>query len=144
MTCFLDASALAKLYLREANSDALMARLSGATVAISRLSEIEVASAAERRYRLGELHPAELTAILAALDRDLRRLRVVELQPPIVAEARLALHHHGLCAADAVQLASALVLRREAAARLTFLCFDARLASAAQEEGLDVIATLQP
>jgi hypothetical protein len=59
VTRYFDASALAKRYLDEAGSASVRRLSASGTVATSRLSEIEVTSAVERRIREGVLgrHP---------------------------------------------------------------------------------------
>ena len=69
---------------------------------------------------------------------DFTALRVVELSTPVVLEARALLVRHPLRAGDAIQLASALLLRRELAEPVTFAVYDDRLKAAAKVEGLVV------
>lgn len=107
--------------------------------ATARLSAVEVASALARRCREGAFSVAERDRALAALEDDLSALRVVELALPVVAEARVLLVRHPLRAGDAIQLASALLLRRELAEPVTFAAYDDRLRSAARAEGLTVV-----
>ncbi len=54
-------------------------------------------------------------------------------------EARALLVRHPLRAADAIQLASALLLRRELNEPVTFAAYDDRLKAAARAEGLTVV-----
>jgi predicted nucleic acid-binding protein len=107
--------------------------------ATARLSAVEVASALARRCREGAFSVAERDRALTALEDDLSALRVVELSRPVVAEARVLLVRHPLRADDAIQLASALLLRRELAEPVTFAAYDDRLKSAARAEGLTVV-----
>lgn len=107
--------------------------------ATSRLSAVEVASALARRCREGAFPAAERDRALAALEQDLAALHVVELSPPIVARARELLVLHPLRAGDAVQLASALFLKRELAEPVTFAAYDARLNATAAAEGQAVL-----
>ena len=113
--------------------------LAAGVSATARLSAVEVASALARRCREGAFPVAERDRALAALEEDLSALRVVELSTPVVAEARALLVRHPLRAGDAIQLASALLLRRELAEPVTFVAYDDRLKSAAGAEGLTVV-----
>ena len=113
--------------------------LAAGAAVTARLSAIEVACALARRCREGAFAPAERDRALAALEDDLAALRVVELSSPVVVEARALLLRHPLRAGDAIQLASALVLRRELGEPVTFVAYDDRLKVAAKSEGLNVV-----
>ena len=87
------------------------------------------------------VRPKEVSAILAALQRDVPTLAVVEMIPEITADARALLLRHPLRAGDAIQLASCLYLQRQLAQPVPFVAFDRRLMGAAHAEGLTVITT---
>ena len=141
MTRYFDASALVKRYVRETGSSTVRRLLAGGTPATSRLSEVEVASAIARRAREGAFAAARRDRMLAALDRDLPALAVVEMIPDITAEARALLLRYPLRAGDAIQLASCLYLQRELRDPVPFVAFDQRLLEAARAEGLTVVGT---
>jgi len=141
MTRYFDASALVKRYVREAGSSTVRRLLASGTPATSRLSEVEVASAVARRAREGSFAPSHRDRMLAALDRDLPALAVVEMIPDITAEARALILRHPLRAGDAIQLASCLYLQRELREPVPFVAFDERLLRAARAEGLTVVGT---
>ena len=88
----------------------------------------------------GAFSAAERDRALAALEDDFTALRVVELSTPVVLEARALLVRHPLRAGEAIQLASALLLRRELGEAVTFAAYDDRLKAAAKAEGLAVVA----
>lgn len=133
---YFDASALVKRYVREDASVRVRRLLVSDTPATSRLSEVEVASALERRAREGAFSPAERDRALAALGADFPALVVVELTPEIAARARAILQRHALRAGDAVQLASCLYLQEQLGEPVTIVAFDERLLTAARQEGL--------
>ena len=139
MTRYFDASALVKRYVREAGSTTVRRLLASEIPASSRLSEIEVASGIIRRTREGAFTAPDRDRILAALQRDLPALAIVETIPEITAEAGALLLRHPLRAGDAIQLASCLYLHRQLAELVTFVAFDRRLLEAAQAEGLTVV-----
>jgi hypothetical protein len=87
------------------------------------------------------LKPARRDWILAALQRDVPALAVVEMIPEITVDARALLMRHPLRAGDAIQLASCLYLQRQLAQPVPFVAFDRRLVGAAHAEGLTVITT---
>jgi uncharacterized protein len=128
-----------KRYVEEEDSPLVSRWLAAGTAATARLSAVEIASAIARRCREGAFSPAERDRALAALEADLQALRVVELSTRVVLEAQALLVRHPLRAADAIQLASALLLRRELGEPVTFAAYDDRLKAAAKAEGLGVI-----
>ena len=131
---FLDASALVKNYIAEAHSDKIVALLARTVPACARLGIVEVGSALARREREGELGAADRRQAADRLRVDALRLHLVDLSAPVANRALEALERHALRASDAIQLASALVLRDEIGSPVTFWCFDLRLAEAAERE----------
>ena len=141
MTRYFDASALVKRYVWEPGSTTVRRLLASGIPATSRLSEVEVASGIIRRAREGAFPPARRDQMLAALQRDLPALAVVEMIPDVTAEARALLLRHSLRAGDAIQLASCLYIQRELGRPVALVGFDPRLLEAARAEGLTVVAT---
>ena len=139
MTRYFDASALVKRYVREKGSVAVRRLLASGIAATSRLSEVEVSSGVIRRAREGAFTTRRRDRILAALQRDVPALAIVEMSPEVTADARGLLMRHVLRAGDAVQLASCLYLQRQLAQPVPFVAFDNRLLQAARAEGLTVI-----
>ena len=130
---YLDASALAKVYLPERDSDVLDAALNGRRdLIVSDLAITEVTSAMARRVREGQLPRREATTVYRAMVRDVveGQFRHVELTAGTHREAeRLLLAASdgmGLRAGDALHLAAAVL----AGAR-TLVTFDQRMAAAA-------------
>jgi predicted nucleic acid-binding protein len=120
----------------EAGAERAAFLLADGIVAISRLSEVEVASALARRCREGAFPVEERDRALAALRRDVGALFVVELTSEVVARGIALLSRLALRAADAVQLASCLELRDRLQVPCVFVAADERLAAAARQEGL--------
>lgn len=137
---YFDASALVKRYVAEPETDRVMRLLAEGLPAISRLSQVEIASALARRCREGAISAAGRDRALACLGADLAALNVVEVVPEIAALAARLLVRHPLRAADALQLGSALFLSRHLGGPIEFLAFDERLAVAARREGLAISA----
>ena len=133
---YFDASALVKRYVRETGSVKVRRLLASDTPATSRLSEIEVAAALERRSREGSFSAAERDRALTAFAIDLRAIVVVELTPEISARARTLLRRHPLRAGDAIQLASCLYLQEQLKEPVALVGFDDRLTGAARLEGV--------
>lgn len=139
MTRYFDASALVKRYVRETGSITVRRLLASGIAASSRLSEVEVSSGIIRRAREGAFTIQQRDGMLAALQRDVPALAMVEMTPEITADARTLLMRHPLRAGDAVQLASCLYLQQQLAHPVPFVAFDGRLVQAARAEGLTVI-----
>ena len=112
--------------------------LASGTAAISRLSEVEVASAVARRARAGDYPARDRDVCLARLDRDMDSFQIVELVPAVTVRARVLLNAYGLRASDAIQLASWIHLQEELGCDVPFVVFDHRLAAAARESGATV------
>lgn len=125
--------------MSEVDSPRVRRWLSTGAAATCRLSAVEIASALARRCREGAFPAAERDRALAALEADFSALHVVELSLPVVHQALDVLVRHPLRAGDAIQLASALLLRRELSEPVSFAAYDDRLKAAAKAEGLAVV-----
>jgi len=122
---YLDTSALAKLYVQEANSDDLDSALIGRRdLLISELALTELTSALARRIREGAIAAATGRRIYQQVLRDVRagEYRLLDLTPATHREAeRLLLtmgQHAPLRAADSMHLAMAALA--EARALVTY------------------------
>jgi predicted nucleic acid-binding protein len=133
---FVDTSALVKLYIAEPGSERMREAVAqGHPVAVSRLAFAEIHASFARRRREGLLPAPELDQLRLRFGDDWKEI----LQVPIGAEFLSLVP--GLCdrnplrGADALQLASALLLRQEGL-EITFACSDHNLLNAAMSEGL--------
>ena len=125
--------------MREPGSAAVETLLASGTPAISRLSEVEVASALARRARVGDCGVQERDVALATLDGDLESFLVVEVVPAVTSRARALLNAYALRAADATQLASCHHLQERLGHDVPFVVYDERLAAVARESGITVL-----
>ncbi len=137
---FWDSSALLPLALHEPAS-AEMERLLRADpdLVLWWASPVECASALARSARQGRLSPAAEGAARAVVER--LKASAFEVRPleEVRARAGRLLALHPLRAADALQLAAALVWCRERTADAPFVCLDDRLRLAASREGFLVL-----
>ncbi len=137
---YLDSSALAKLYLPEAESDRLDAFLRGRRgLMVSELAITEVLSAVARRKREGVLSSEQAYEIRDALltDADSRSFVRLDLGPPVHREAErllLSIDSLSLRTLDALHVALAL-----SGAATHVVTFDLRMRAAALHAGLRVI-----
>lgn len=142
---FWDSSAIVPLLVSESPTDMLEKMLNeDATVVAWWGSGVECASALARREREGA--DAGQTAPLAEGYLRLRSLmRDWQEVQPVDAVRELAfrlLRVHTLSAADALQLAAAIVASENRPDTLDFVCLDAGLGLAAQREGFHLVALL--
>jgi predicted nucleic acid-binding protein len=136
---FWDSSAIVPLLVSEENTDyCLEALADDPKMLIWCLSRLEVVSALCRRLRDGLMDTDEFRTAKERLAVILSKVFEVSAVERVRSRALRLLEVHPLCAADACQLAAALVGTRESPERLAILCFDLRLESAAIKEGFVV------
>jgi len=138
---FLDSSALVKRYRNEVGSPWLLQISSGHDRPIvSRLSHVEVTSAIVRRGKSTE--PSHKIAnALARLDADMRSaFQIIDFSERLTSHAIELVKTRGLRAADAVQLACAMLSRAQLPVGTEFylVSADDELNAAAMAEGLQV------
>jgi predicted nucleic acid-binding protein len=138
---FWDASAIVPLIIQEAGTAAARRwfREDGAIV-VWALTRLELVSAIERRAREGRLTARQRTLALARVERIGRDAHEVGDVAAVRARAVPLLARHPLRAADAAQLAAALLVADPEPASLTMVAFDRRIADAAEREGLRVLS----
>jgi predicted nucleic acid-binding protein len=135
---FLDTSALVKLYISEPGSERMReAALRGKPVAASDLAFAEIHATFARRRREELLLPAELEQIQLAFTDDWEKLTQVSLGAAVLKLVPGLCQRHPLRGADAVHLASALLLYEEGL-EVTFASSDHRLLEAAAAERLSI------
>ena len=137
MTVYADTSALVKLFVAEAGSEATRSRLAEAgLVATSLVARTELGAALARGARLGclsEAAAAEARRRLAEVWPTWVRMAVDEA---LVADGEAQAWEHGLRGYDAVHLAAALALQRAIGQPVALATFDRELWDAAGEAGL--------
>lgn len=139
---FLDSSALAKRYLEEPGTERVLEIVNGGgRLVVSRLTAVEVVSAACRRARSREIGSDLLAAIIRAVDEDFRQiLDVTELVAATMNRSLVMVQTHAIKASDAIQLACALVARDATKdTSIVVVCSDAELNAAAKAEGFQVL-----
>ena len=134
MTLYVDASALAKRFVDEADSDqAESLLLSDRSWATGRHTYVEVCLALHRR--LGE---AELRIAREGFERDWRRLLVIAVDDAVCRRAAELGAMTGSRTLDALHLAA---VERVGARSVPIVTFDLRLAQAARSVGFRVLGT---
>jgi predicted nucleic acid-binding protein len=104
-------------------------------------TQVECDSAVARLEREGKLAPKKASEALGRLDRLARKWQEIQPLGLIREAARRFLRVHDLRAADALQLAAAVLAAEQRPATLEFVCLEERLALAAEREGFTVIAS---
>jgi predicted nucleic acid-binding protein len=136
---FWDSSALVPLIVAEKETDYCLKTLSGdQEMLIWCLSKVEVISALCRVVRDEKFSESDFNKAKKQFNELIQRAYEVKAIEKVRNRALRLLEVHPLRAADACQLASALVATQEDPDRLSILSFDERLKSAAAKEGFDV------
>jgi predicted nucleic acid-binding protein len=143
LTAFFDASALVKLYVQEPGTE--IVRSVEEPPMISELTRVELPSALWRKHRIGQLSAHAASRLTAEFEADYysegggTRLAVMRISDRTMATAANLLARADLRAADAIQLASAVVAREVGREVTAFAAFDSRLRDAAAIEGFTLI-----
>ena len=140
---YYDTSALVKQYLQEAGSKLVLELLkSGEKVYTASLTYAEAHAAFSRRTREGRLTRETTKRLALRFDKDWESYDIVVLSENVFRLARQMLYRHPLRSADAIHLASALLLARTSPrSSWSFVCADGRLCDAAKNEGFQPIFT---
>ena len=136
---FWDSSAVIPLLVQEDDSNRRKDLLrDDPRMAVWWACRLECASALNRLWRDGQLEEEALTEALGALEKLAEGWYEVQPSSELRARALRLLRVHPLKAADAAQLAAALIATTENTAALPFLTSDERLRDAARREGFPV------
>lgn len=135
-----DASALVPLVVAETESEWARDRFGEDDRIITWVwTRTEIVSAIERRTREGSLSRLQRRLLLRRLDTVAGHWDEVTDGLAVRSRANLLLARQPLRAADAGQLAAALLVQEQLSSKLTFVCLDQRLSISAELEGLHVI-----
>ncbi len=102
-------------------------------------SLVECCSALERRHRAGQLKGTGKRQAEQSLNQLAAAWAEIQPTGSVRERARRLLSSHDLRAADALQLAAALVWAEEQPMGRAFVCLDERLREAARQEGFRVL-----
>ncbi len=134
-----DSSAIVSLVIEEARTSGLRAmREDDPEQAVWSLTEVEIASALARREREG-LGGEFLESARVDIAKLVGQWHPVTALDQVRARALRLVRTHALRAADALQLAAALIASDERPESLPFVCLDDRLREAARREGFAVL-----
>jgi uncharacterized protein len=134
---YLDTSALVKLYVREATSGKTRTLVDRAkAVATSVVTYAEARATFARLLRNKSSSDRRHRERIDKLNLDWDKLLRVELSPALVRLSGEMAEIYDLRGFDAIHLASALWLRDQSPAALSFVAFDQSLVEAAKRSGL--------
>jgi hypothetical protein len=140
---FLEATAFAKLFVREAGTDALIHLLESIEdnrKLIAASTPLEVYAAIRRRERSGAISKEDASAALEILRLEAARTVQEPLNPAVLECARQLLDRTTLRWPDALQLGAALVARDMfQGTAIIFVSASKTLLDAARSEGLETI-----
>lgn len=144
MSCyFLEATAFAKLFVREPGTDALirlMETVEDNRKLISASTPLEVYAALRRRERAGAISAEDAAAALDILRLEAARTVQEPLNPAVLEAARQLLDRTSLRWPDSLQLGAALVARDMFQnTEIIFVSASPQLLEAARAEGFHVI-----
>ena len=144
MSCyFLEATAFAKLFVREPGTDTLirlMETVEDNRKLIAASTPLEVYAALRRRERAGAIAAQDANAALEVLRLEAARTVQEPLNPAVLESARQLLDRTALRWPDAIQLAAALVAREMfQGTDIIFVSASQALLDAARAEGLQVM-----
>ena len=132
-----------KLYADEAGHEDIRVLTA---LAIAGLARVEVPAALWRKQRMGELSASDARLLTADFEADYfgtdaepPRFAVVAAGGSLLDEAAKLCASHGLRAHDAVQLSTALAVRRADETCEAFAAFDRSLRTAAAAEGFNLV-----
>ena len=148
MSRFADSSALVKLYADEAGHEEVR---SIGSMAVAQLARVEVPAALWRKQRMGELSANDARLLTADFEADYfgtddepPRFAAVAATGSDLEEAARLCASHGLRVYDAVQLSSALAVRRVDRGCTEFAVFNRPLRTAAATEGFELVPSDMP
>lgn len=144
---FLEATAFAKLFVREQGTDALirlMETVEDNRKLISASTPLEVYSAIRRRERAGDIAPEDALSALEGVRLESSRMVQQPLNPAVLEGARQLLDRTALRWPDALQLAAAMTARDMfRGTEITFVSAAETLLTAARNEGFETLDPAQ-
>jgi uncharacterized protein len=144
---FLEATAFAKLFVREPGTDALIQLLQSIEdnrKLISAVTPLEVYAAIRRRERSGHIAPEAAASALETLRQESARMVQQPLNPAVLEAARQLLDRTALRWPDTLQLGAVMTARDMfPGTEITFVSASAQLLDAARAQGLETIDPLK-
>ncbi|HBT46911.1 MAG TPA: VapC toxin family PIN domain ribonuclease [Peptococcaceae bacterium] len=145
MICYLDTSALVKLYVREPGSEIVRKLVDeAAVVATSKVAYPEARAALARGFRDGLLEEKDYHQVIAALQNDWPSYLALEVSDSLAWFAGELAEKHRLRGFDSIHLTAAVTLKTRVRGRVVVACFDDRLWEALCAVELEVVPEAKP
>lgn len=132
-----------KLYADESDSEAIRAL---EVIVVSRIARVEVPAAIRKKQRMAELDEDQARTLTEEFEADyfgtvdaVPRFAVVDIASAVCDRAAALVATHPLRAYDAIQLASACLVREVDPSCNSFACSDTTLRAAAAAEGFALV-----
>ena len=139
MILYLDTSALAKLYLAEAESSAVRNLVQAAEIAgTSVITRVEMSAAIAKALRMKQISRAAAQKVLNAFHKDWPDFGALQITEAVLADAERLAWQMGLRGYDAMHLAAAQVWQQALAEPVTVATFDRQLWTAVHDLGMSV------
>jgi len=139
MILYLDTSALVKRYFREPYSDDVLSRWKSATqIVTSSVAYAETMASMYRKKRETDLADTLIRKIADIFHQDWESFIRVEVNDRLNGYIDRVVERYPLRGFGTIHLASAIVIHERLPEDFVFACFDDKLASAAQSEGLEI------
>lgn len=140
MICYLDTSALVKLYIYEEGSPEVKELVTNSLlVATSKIAYAEARAALARGHREKALEDEIYAQAVEALKGDWRNYFTIEVSDTLIELAGELAELHQLRGFDAVHLAAVLILRQQVKENITVACWDRRLWQALKANNLALL-----
>ncbi len=139
MIVFFDTSAMIKRYLAETSSDAVIELWGHASlIAASQLLYAEMNATFARKRREEPKNADTIAKMQEAFRGDFKTMTRIAIDDDVHRRVDEILARHPLRGADAVHLASAMLVHHVLQEQVTFACADIALVNAARAEGLTI------
>jgi len=139
MIVFLDTSAMIKRYIAETSSDAVSTLWGQASlIAASQLLYAEMNATFARKRREEPKNADAIAKMQEAFRSDFKTMTRIAIDDDVHQRVDDILARHPLRGADAVHLASAMLVHQVLQEQVTFACADIALLNAARAEGLTI------
>ena len=140
MIVYCDTSALVKLFVLEASSDAVRKTCKAAShVVVSHITWVEMCAAFALKQRTGQIDAETTARALTELRDEWNRYQKLGLDQDLITQAGSFAQQFGLRAYDSVQLASARALHQQLGRNMALCCFDQQINAAAGKLGIAVV-----
>jgi predicted nucleic acid-binding protein len=140
MILYLDTSALLKKYFQEVGSKDVISKWKEATgIVTSTVAYAEVMASIHRKRREASANDKIFKGVMNSFQEDWNTFIQVVVTNDLNESIDRILVSHPLRGFDAIHLASALIVRENVPGKFLFACYDRRLNTAAQVEGLNTL-----